>query len=104
MTVFADHFSDLTFVHLQKLTKAVETVEAKQAFERFTLSQGVQVTHHHSDNGQFAETKFLAAVVQQGQMILFCGVNAHFQNGVAEKRIRDLQDSARTQLLHAKVR
>jgi hypothetical protein len=31
-------------------------------------------------------------------------VNAHFQNGIAEKRIRDLQEPARKQLLHAKAR
>jgi len=31
----------------------------------------------------------------------FCGVNAHFQNGKAEKKIRDLQDAAKTSLLHA---
>ena len=35
---------------------------------------------------------------------MFCGVNAHFQNGIAEKRIRDLQEAARSQLLHAKHR
>ena len=34
----------------------------------------------------------------------FCGVNAHFQNGRAEKRIRDLRESARTALLHAMSR
>ena len=28
-------------------------------------------------------------------------VNAHFQNGVAEKRIRDLSNNARTMLIHA---
>jgi hypothetical protein len=28
-------------------------------------------------------------------------VNAHFQNGKAEKKIRDLQDAAHTSLLHA---
>jgi hypothetical protein len=37
-------------------------------------------------------------------MISFCGVNAHFKNGIAEKIIRDLQESARKQLLHAKSR
>jgi hypothetical protein len=31
-------------------------------------------------------------------------VNAHFQNGIAEKRIRYLQEPARKQLLHAKAR
>jgi hypothetical protein len=33
----------------------------------------------------------MKAVKKQPQTISFCGVNAHFQNGVAEKIIRDLQ-------------
>lgn len=32
---------------------------------------------------------------------MFYGVNAHFQNGRAERKIRDLQDGVRTSLLHA---
>jgi hypothetical protein len=35
---------------------------------------------------------------------LFCGVIAHFQNGIAEQAIRDLSESARKQLLHARAR
>jgi hypothetical protein len=37
----------------------------------------------------------------KGQVLSFCGVNAHFQNGRAEKKIRDLQDATRISLLHA---
>jgi hypothetical protein len=44
------------------------------------------------------------AAKQQQQTISFCGVNAHFQNGIAEKIIRDIQEQARTMLLHAKSR
>jgi hypothetical protein len=39
----------------------------------------------------------------RGQRLTFCGVNAHFQNGQAEKAIRDLSESARKQLLHAQA-
>lgn len=35
---------------------------------------------------------------------MFCGVNTHFQNGIAEKAIQDLQEQAWKQLLHAKAR
>ena len=103
-TIFVDHFSDITYVHLQKSLSAAETIEAKHAFERWTNSCGVKVTHYHADNGRFAETAFMADVAVKGQTISFCGVNAHFQNGRAERRIRSLQDMARTQLLHAAVR
>jgi hypothetical protein len=38
----------------------------------------------------------------KGHHLIFCGVNAHFQNGIAEKTIRDLCQSARKQLLHVR--
>jgi len=62
------------------------------------------VLHYHADNGIFAEAEFVRAVEEGGQTISYCGVNAHHQNGRAEKKIRDLQDLARTMLLHAKQR
>ncbi|WP_317203594.1 hypothetical protein, partial [Janthinobacterium sp.] len=104
-TVFVDHFSRLSFVYLQKTTSAEETVLAKEAFERYAASHGVAVTHYHADNGRFADNKFRQAVNQvRGQTLSFCGVNAHFQNGVAERRIRELQDHARTMLIHSSKR
>lgn len=62
------------------------------------------VRHYHADNGWFADNAFMADVAKKGQTISFWGVNAHFQNGKAERRIRMLQDLARCQLLHAKAR
>lgn len=40
-------------------------------------------------------------MLKQGQKLTFSGVGAHHQNGRAEKRIRDLQDLARTSLIQA---
>ena len=103
-TVFVDHFSRLSYVHLQQTNSAVETLEAKRAFEKFAAAHAVQVRHYHADNGRFADNLWLSDIAQRGQSISFCGANAHFQNGVAEKRIRDLQEAARTILLDAKSR
>jgi hypothetical protein len=103
-TVFVDHYSRLSYVHLQKTTSASETIEAKESFERFARAHGVTVTHYHADNGRFADNKFREAVAMKHQTLSFCGVNAHFQNGVAERRIRELQDLARTMLIHANRR
>ena len=99
-TVFVDHYTRYTYVHLQTALTSEETVEAKQAFETHMRSMGVHVAAYHADNGRFADNAFLRAIKQQGQNISFCGVNAHFQNGIAERMIRTLRDSARTQLLH----
>jgi hypothetical protein len=45
---------------------------------------------------------FRKACESQGQKLTFCGVNAHFQNGIAERAIQDLSKSAQKQLLHAR--
>jgi hypothetical protein len=78
-----------------------QTMAAKHAFELMAKGAGVQIKHYHADNGRFADNAFLKGVELQGQTITFCGVRAHFQNGIAEKRIRDLQERARTMLIHA---
>ena len=100
-TVFVDHYSRLSFIYLQESTKGDETLLAKKAFEAHAASFGVKVFNYHADNGRFAERLFLEHAAQQGQTVTLCGVNAHFQNGIAEKRIRDLTERARTSLLHA---
>jgi hypothetical protein len=78
-----------------------QTMAAKHAFELMAKGAGVQIKHYHEDNGRFADNAFLKDVELQGQTITFCGVRAHFQNGIAEKRIRDLQERACTMLIHA---
>ena len=100
-TVFVDHYSDLTFVHVTPSDTSEETVEAKEAFERFAAAHNVIVKHYHADNGRFADTLFKEHVVEKGQTITYCGVGAHHQNGKVEKRIRDIVEQARTMLLHA---
>ena len=49
-TVFVDHFSDLSYVHLQRSITSEETVQAKMAFEAYSRSMGVKVIHYHADN------------------------------------------------------
>jgi hypothetical protein len=100
-TIFVDHYSRLSYVYLQESTKGEETLLAKRAFEAYAASFGVVVSNHHADNGRFAERLFLNHAELHGQGASLCGVNAHFQNGIAEKRIRDLTERARTSLLHA---
>ena len=100
-TIFVDHHSRMSYVHLQRSTSSEETVEAKRAFESFCATKHVRVLHYHADNGRFQDKVFMSHLHEKGQTISFCGVNAHFQNGIAEKRIRDLQEKARKMLLHA---
>ena len=104
-TIFVDHFSDLSYVHLQESLSSKDTLMAKRAFEAFAAQHGIhKIQHYHCDNGRFADNAWKNDVRKEGQTITFCAVNGHFQNGRAEKRIRDLRESARTSLLHAIAR
>jgi hypothetical protein len=84
MTVFVDHYSCLSYVHLQKMTSMSKTIKAKESFECFARAHGVTGSHYHADNGRFADNKFQEAVAMKHQTLSFSGVNAHFQNGFAE--------------------
>ncbi len=103
--IFVDHFSKLQYVYLMttNLTSA-KTINAKRAFKRFAAEHGVKITHYHCNNGRFVNTAFVRSCKKSRQKLTFCRVNAHFQNGVAGRAIRDLSESARKQLLHTKQR
>jgi hypothetical protein len=103
-TIFVDHFSGYKYIYLMTHLSSEETVASKRAFEQHASELGVTILHYHADNGRFCDNAFRAAYEQGGQRLTFCGVNAHFQNGRAEKAIRYLSESARKQLLHAQAR
>ena len=103
-TVFVDHYSDMVYVHLQRTLSSNETVEGKNAFEAFARKNGVRIEHYHADNGRFADNLFKQDLAEKGQTISYSGVGAHFQNGRAEKKIRDLREASRKMLIHAMAR
>ena len=100
-TVYVDQATGCGFIHLQKSTDGEETVKSKVAFERWSAEHGVKIQHYHADNGIFNSKVWRAACTANGQGLTFAGTNAHHQNGVAERRIRDIQDGTRTSLSHA---
>ena len=99
--LFVDQFSKFSFVFIQKRITSAETILAKQSFECFARDHRVKILHYHADNSRFADNGFIQACKDNNQGLTYCGVNTHFQNGMAEKWIRDLQDLARTMLLFA---
>jgi hypothetical protein len=103
-TVYIDQVSRLSYTYLQKTATADETLEGKQAFEKYSEERGVRIRGYHADNGIFKANKWVLACRTKGQSLTFAGVNAHHQNGMAERRIRLLQELARTQLIHASKR
>jgi hypothetical protein len=100
-TIFVDNYSRLCFVHFQIDDSTESTMAAKLAFEKYATKHGISLKHYHCDNGRFADNVFKQSCKSNHQRLTFCGVNAHFQNGIAEHAIRGLSDSARKQLVHA---
>ena len=90
-------------MHLQRGLSSEETVETKKVFEAYARTYRVKVKPYHADNGRFADNALQQSVNQEYQKISHCGVNAHFQNGKVEKRIRDIQERSRKQLRHTKA-
>ncbi len=100
-TIFVDHFTDFTYVHLQTSTNSAATLTAKHEFERYSRSCGVNVRGYHADNGRFIDNEWVRDVQKKNQGMRYAATYAHHQNGIVEKRIRDLQDLARASLMHA---
>jgi hypothetical protein len=89
-TMFVDHFTCLQYVHLMTTLSSKEMVTAKLAFKQSTEQHGIKIQHYHCDNGRFVDNDFKLACKQAHQRLTFCGVNVHFQNGIAKKAIWDL--------------
>ena len=57
---------------------------------------GVRVMYYHASSGRFTDNGFIQDCKIKNQSISYCWVNAVFQNGIAEKKIRELQEQTRT--------
>ena len=103
-TVYVDQATGFGFTYLQQTASAAETLQSKLAFERCAATHGVKIQAYHADNGIFKARDWVEACQKKNQPLTFAAVGAHHQNGKAERRIRELQDMARTMLLHANQR
>ena len=99
-TIFVDHHTDYTYAHLMRDTTTDSTLEAKHAYEALLLSYGHRVRAYHGDNGRYAEPAFQEDAKRKSQGLTFCGSGQHSQNGIAENRIKQLCEDARTMLTH----
>jgi hypothetical protein len=97
-TIFVDNYSQLGYAHLQKDYTSLETLKAKHAWELFARERGILVLNDHADNGRFVDNAWKDSLLEENQGITYCGVNAHWQNGIAERRIRDLKEQSQTML------
>jgi len=102
--IFTDHSSGLLFIQHQVGFTVLETLQAKMAFENWSYNSGVLIGKYTTDNGSFGASEFVDVIQTKGQIVKFCGVGAHHQNGVAERIIRTVSNMARVMMLHASIR
>jgi hypothetical protein len=100
-TVFVDHASGFIFLANQVSLGASETLRAKHLFEREARNNGINISGYRGDNGVYRSAEFRKDLAIKGQSMDYSGVGAHHQNGIAERAIRTITESARAMLLHA---
>jgi hypothetical protein len=102
-TIYVDSASGFVYVQNQVSLGVIETLRGKHLFEREIGTCGVTIRAFRTDNGVFKSKEFQDNLNIRGQFIDFSGVGAHHQNGIAERAIRTITESARTMLLHAAI-
>lgn len=100
-TIFVDSVSKRVHIHFQNSTNSEQTIDGKINLERFATRYDVKLKHIRCDNGTFRSKAFVQHVKKCDQDISFCGVNAHHQNGIAERYIRTIVERGRTNFIHA---
>jgi hypothetical protein len=102
-TLLIDHASRYLYFAPHISTGSHEAIIAKHKFELLASQFNRSIKCYHTDNGIFASKDFRQNCIKQQQRIKFCGVNAHHQNGIAERHIRTVTERARTMLIHAMI-
>lgn len=97
--VFVDQAPVLGYVQLQKSANAEESVLTKQSFESYMIDLGIDVKAYHVDDGIFCANERVDACEANHQRLTCTDVNAHHQNGIAERRIREFQEFSRTMMM-----
>jgi hypothetical protein len=101
--IFVDHAASYVHVEHQVGFSAVETIRAKQGFERLCMDNGVVVQDYLTDSGALKANSFVAHINETHQKMRFCGTNTHHQNGVAERSIQTISNMTRAMNLHAGI-
>ncbi len=76
-------------------------IQEKMAVEKFAARHGVKSQQYHADSGCFADNAFISHYEDNKQLLTYSRVNAHYQNGITERAINNVQEQARKCLLYA---
>jgi hypothetical protein len=59
------------------------------------------VQYYMKDSGAFKATKCVSHIHETQRLNSFCGMNAHHQNGVAERVIQSISNMDRAMIFHS---
>jgi hypothetical protein len=103
-TIFVDAASGRIKLKFQVSLAASNTIRSKMEYEWDALNNGVRIETYQSDNGTFTVQAFIDELNAREQSITFSGSGAQHQNGVAERAIKTVSESARIMMLHCALR
>ena len=89
-TRFYNNHSGYSFSSLQTSLDREQTLVAKHSFESHANTCGVVIKKYRANNGRFAQKSFRDDIQKAQQIIEFCGVGAHHQNGIIERQFQTL--------------
>ena len=69
VTLFVDHATSKIFNFCQYSTTAYEMVTSKNKLEQLAKQEGFEIKSYHSDNGIFANIKYLLVSYQISTMV-----------------------------------
>ena len=86
-TFFVNHTSGYIHVEHQIILSAADTIRSKRKFERILMNHSVLVRHYRANNGVFSSGAFEEEIQKGSHTIMYSGVGAQHQHGVAERVI-----------------
>ena len=101
ITLFLDHATGYTYGPLMCSIDLDETLGAKKKFEKLVSRSDNTVKRYHVDNRKYSDNGFMTSLKANNHTTTFCGVGAHHQNGIVERRIWIVTKISRTIFLHA---
>lgn len=99
--IFADHIHGYLQVEHQLGFLYIETIRGKYIYEKCCLDHGIIVDTYLFDNEVFKANAFVNRIREHTQIFRFRGVNAHHQNGIAERVTKTASDMSRAMMSYA---